>query len=285
MRFTLVVSLALALTACKKSEPPVMAGQAPTGAPGGRSPVTGKVLERIDASPYSYLRLSVASGEIWAAVPQTSVENGAEVTLQNPMPMDGFESKTLKRKFDKILFATLAGPGGAAAPGAPAGAPAGMPPAGGAPAGMPPPAGTMPTGTMPAGMPPGAMPPGMAAQHAAAAAGPADVGEIKVAKASGANGKTIAEIYGQKAQLKEKVVAVRGKVVKYNAGIMGKNWIHLRDGTGAQAKGDNDITVTTGDAANVGDVVVATGKVRLDKDFGAGYAYPVIIEEATVAKK
>ena len=159
----------------------------------------------------------------------------------------------------------------------PAAAP-GMPPAGGAPVGAPP-AGA------PAGMPPGGMPPGMAAQHAAAAAGPADVGEVKVAKATGPNAKTIAEVYGQKGQLKEKVVAVRGKVVKYNSGIMGKNWIHLRDGTGAQGKGDNDITVTTGDVAAVGDVIIVTGTVRLDKDFGAGYAYPVIIEEATIAKK
>ncbi|HVP66682.1 MAG TPA: OB-fold nucleic acid binding domain-containing protein [Anaeromyxobacteraceae bacterium] len=272
MRIALVVSLALALTACKKSEPPTMAAQAPAPgtAPGGANAVKGKVVERIDAAPYSYLRLSTPSGEIWAAVPQTTVANGTDVTLENPMAMDGFESKTLNRKFDKILFATLAGAAPAAAPG--------MPPAGGAPVGAPP-AGA------PAGMPPGGMPPGMAAQHAAAAAGPADVGEVKVAKATGPNAKTIAEVYGQKGQLKEKVVAVRGKVVKYNSGIMGKNWIHLRDGTGAQGKGDNDITVTTGDVAAVGDVIIVTGTVRLDKDFGAGYAYPVIIEEATIAKK
>jgi hypothetical protein len=124
----------------------------------------------------------------------------------------------------------------------------------------------------------------MAAQHAAAAAGPADVGDVKVAKASGANAKTIAEIYGQKAQLKEKKVTFRGKVVKANSGIMGKNWFHLRDGSGAQAKGDNDITITSDASAAVGDVVVVTGVVRLDKDFGAGYAYPVIIEEATLTK-
>jgi len=279
MRIALVVSLALALTACKKSEPPTMAAQAPApGAAPAAGGVKGKVVERIDAAPYSYLRLSTAQGEVWAAVPQTTVANGAEVTLENPMAMDGFESKTLNRKFDKILFATLAGGAPAAAPGMP---PAGMPPAGMPPAGMP------PAGMPPAGMPGGApgMPAGMAAQHAAAAAGPADVGEVKVAKATGANAKTVAEIYGQKGQLKEKTVTVRGKVVKYNSGIMGKNWIHLRDGSGAQGKGDNDITVTTGDSAAVGDVVIVTGTVRLDKDFGAGYAYPVIIEEATVAKK
>jgi hypothetical protein len=67
---------------------------------------------------------------------------------------------------------------------------------------------------------------------------------------------------------------------------MGKNWLHVRDGTGAQAKGDNDITVTTsGGEWQVGDVVTVVGTVRTDKDFGAGYAYPVIIEEATLTKK
>ena len=186
----------------------------------------GKVVEKIDAAPYSYLKLSGPAGEIWAAVPQTAVAVGAEVVIENPMAMDGFESKTLNRKFDRILFGTLGGQGGAAAA-----APAGMPPGGGhAP-------------RRDASSRRDA--PGMAAQHAAAGAGPADVADVKVPKATGANAKTIAEIYGQKAQLKEKKVTVRGKVVKANSGIMGKNWFHVRDGSGTQAKGDNDITVTT----------------------------------------
>jgi len=273
MRLVLVVLVALAVTACKKSDAPA-ASQAPAaGAPGapaaGATVVKGKVVEKIDAAPYSYLKLSGPTGEIWAAVPQTAVAVGAEVVIENPMAMDGFESKTLNRKFDKILFGTLGGQGGAAAA-----APAGMPPAG-----MPPPG--MPPGAMP---PPGGMPPDMAAQHAAAGAGPSDVADVKVPKATGANAKTIAEIYGQKAQLKEKKVTVRGKVVKANSGIMGKNWFHVRDGSGTQAKGDNDITITTDGQAAVGDVVVIVGVVRVDKDFGAGYAYPVIIEEATFSK-
>jgi hypothetical protein len=266
--------VALAVTACKKSEAPV-AAQAPAapGAPAaGAGAVRGKLIERIDAAPYSYLKLQGPAGEIWAAVPQAAVEKGADVVIENPMPMDGFESKTLNRKFDKIYFGTLGGQGGAPQAAAP-GAPAGMPPGG-----MPPGAGAMGGGAM------GGPPPGMAAQHAAAAAGPADVGDVKVPKATGANAKTVAEIYGQKAQLKEKKVTVKGKVVKANSGIMGKNWLHLRDGSGTAEKADNDITVTTDGTAAVGDVVVITGVVRVDKDFGAGYAYPVIIEEATVGK-
>jgi hypothetical protein len=273
MRLALAVLLALAVTACKKSNAPTPAqGPAAAGGPAAALPanaVGGKVLERIDAAPYSYLRVQGAGGEFWAAVPQTAVEKGADVVIDNAMPMDGFESKTLNRKFDKIFFGQLGGQGGAQAA-----APAGMPPGG-----MP------PAGAAPGQMPPGGMPPGgMAAQHAAAAAGPTDVGDVKVPKASGANAKTVAEVHAQKAQLKEKKVTVRGKVVKSNSGIMGKNWIHVRDGSGSAEKGDNDITVTSEQAASVGEVVVITGVVRTDKDFGAGYSYPVIIEEAVYSK-
>ena len=73
-----------------------------------------------------------------------------------------------------------------------------------------------------------------------------------------------------------------GKVVKYNAGIMGKNWIHLRDGSGDASKDTNDILVTTQAQAKVGDVVTASGIVRTNKDFGAGYTYKVLIEDAAL---
>ena len=266
MRYVSVLAVILALAACKKSEPPAAPAQ-PQGAAPGEQPadIKGKVAERIDAAPYSYLRLTTQQGEIWAAVPQSNVTAGVEVTVEGPMPMDGWESKTLNRKFDRLVFGTLKGQARLAQPGskAPGAAPAqpGMPP----------------------GMPPGP-PPGMAAQHAAAATGPADVGSVKVEKAAGADARTVLEIHSQRAQLKEKKVAVRGKVVKFTAGIMGRNWVHLRDGTGAQDKGNNDLTVTTGDTAAVGEVVVAKGVVRIDKDFGAGYAYPVIVEDAKLTK-
>ena len=72
---------------------------------------------------------------------------------------------------------------------------------------------------------------------------PADIGPIKVAKASGANAYTVAELVAQASKLKDKPVRVSGKVVKYNGGIMGKNWLHLQDGTGAA--GANDMLVTS----------------------------------------
>lgn len=125
-----------------------------------------------------------------------------------------------------------------------------------------------------------AMPAGHPAPAEAAAA-PADV---RVDKATGANARTVAEIVGQGAKLKDKPVVVRGKVVKYNPGIMGKNWLHLRDGTGSEAAGNNDILVTTLHEAKLGDVVTVKGIVHANKDFGGGYAYKVLVEDATLQK-
>ena len=256
-RLSVVLLVALTVAGCKKKEAaPVPGAEAAPQAAAGA--LKGKVLERLDAPPYSYLKLQTAQGEAWAAVPKTDAATGSEVTIQGAMPMQGFESKTLNRKFDVVYFGTLAGAGGAA--------PAAMPGQGGAMGGE---------------MPPN--PQDIAAQHKAAAAGPADVGDVKVPKASGADARTVAEIYAQRTALKEKPVTLRGKVVKFNEGIMNRNWVHLRDGTGASGK-DNDITVTTSDKTAVGDVVVVKGTVRLDKDFGAGYAYPVIVEDAKISK-
>lgn len=99
-----------------------------------------------------------------------------------------------------------------------------------------------------------------------------------IAKATG--GKTIAEIYAAVPDLKGKSVAVRGRVVKFNPNIMGKNWLHIQDGTGAA--GTDDLTVTTATAAKVGDTVLVTGAVSANKDFGAGYKYAVILDDAKV---
>jgi len=261
-RLSAVLFVAVALAGCKKSEPPAIAP--PAAAPNAvetaqaappSASLKGKVLERLDAPPYSYLRIQSGKEEVWAAVPKAEVSKGAEVTVLNAMPMADFESKSLKRKFAVVYFGTLEGssPAAAAAPGTP---------------------------------PPGMenSPAGMAQQHAKAAQGPANVGDVKVPKATGADARTVSEVYAQKGALKEKTVTIRGKVVKFNPGIMGKNWVHLQDGSGKADKQDNDITVTTQDMTTVGDTIVVKGTVRVDKDFGAGYAYPVIIEEATLGK-
>ena len=94
----------------------------------------------------------------------------------------------------------------------------------------------------------------------------------------------VAEIVAKRTELKDKPVEVRGQVVKFTPGVMGKNWIHLRDGTGSAADGTNDVTVTTKAEAKVGDVVLVKGVVRIDRDLGSGYAYKVLVEDATLAK-
>ena len=100
-----------------------------------------------------------------------------------------------------------------------------------------------------------------------------------IAKAEG--GQTVAGLYAAKDQLEGETVAIRGKVVKVNAGIMGKNWLHVRDGSGEE--GSNDLTVTTtGAIPAVGDTVLVSGAVGLNRDFGMGYTYPLILEDADV---
>jgi hypothetical protein len=123
----------------------------------------------------------------------------------------------------------------------------------------------------------------MAAMHAGVSK-PVDVGDVKVAKATGPDARTVAEVVAKRADLKDKTVVVRGKVVKFTPGVMDKNWIHLRDGTGSAADGTNDVVVTTKEETQIGAVVLVKGVVHTDKDLGSGYSYKVLIEEATLQK-
>ncbi len=112
-----------------------------------------------------------------------------------------------------------------------------------------------------------------------------DVGDVKVAKATGADARTVAEIVGGRSALKDKSVTVRGKVVKFTPGVMGKNWVHLQDGSGNAKDGSNDVVVTTQGETKVGDVVLVKGTVKTDVDLGSGYKYAVLVENATLSAK
>ena len=100
--------------------------------------------------------------------------------------------------------------------------------------------------------------------------------EISVERAEG--GITIGELLADPDSYAAKTVRIKGQVTKVNRAIMGKNWIHLQDGTNASGK--FDLTITTQEQANVGDVVTFEGTIVLNKDFGAGYVYAVLMEEA-----
>lgn len=92
--------------------------------------------------------------------------------------------------------------------------------------------------------------------------------------------KTVEQVYADRDRLKGKQVQVRGKVVKFTPGILGKNFLHIQDGTGKE--GTNDLTVTSQQAATIGDKVTISGILDTDKDFGAGYTYKVILENAKI---
>lgn len=94
---------------------------------------------------------------------------------------------------------------------------------------------------------------------------------------------TIEEIYANKAELKGKTVRVHGKVVKVSTAIMGRNWIHIEDGTGSGDKVKIVFRSKT-ETATVGTEVTATGRLDVDVDFGMGYFYPVIVEDTTFTK-
>ena len=106
----------------------------------------------------------------------------------------------------------------------------------------------------------------------------------KTKKASGPDAYTVAELYEKSTDLDKKGIVVRARIVKVSPNIMGKNWLHVQDGSGSASKGNNDVIVTTSDLLSVGDVVTVKGTLYKNKDFGSGYKYAVIVEEASVKK-
>lgn len=221
---------------------------APADAPQQRF-FRGTVVETMDSGGYTYVQVDGGTEKIWAAAPQFPIKVGDKVTVPEGMPMQNYESKTLNRTFDVVHFVGAIGKGDE--PPAPA---AGAPMAEQA---------QMPEGAHPK------LDPAQAAKEA-------NVSFSDIKKAD----KTVGEIFAEQNALGGKAVAVRGKVVKFSPQIMGKNWVHVQDGTGAA--GTNDLTVTTGDSVKVGDTVLVTGTVTLKKDFGMGYKYDVIIENGSV---
>lgn len=208
---------------------------------------SGKVIETLESAGYTYVRVDTGGAQHWAAAPQFVVEVGDTVSVGNAVPMRNYHSKTLDRDFEVVYFTGDARVHGES------------------------PAASGNLSALPKGHPP-------VTGHGSPAQ-PAPLFDFSdINKADG--GKRISEIYRDKARLNGKEVAVRGRVVKMNANIMGRNWIHIQDGTGE--KGGNDLTVTSTNRAKAGDVVLVTGKVTTDRDFGGSYQYSIIIEDAKI---
>ncbi len=221
--------------------------QQPAAADGAVQTVTGPVVETMDAANYTYVRITTDKGDLWAASSQFKVAVGDRVVVPLETPMQNFSSKSLNRTFPLIYFASrITREGESAAP------------------------------------------PPMAIAHAPSGGGSApaaaDAGAVTTPIEPAAGGTTVAKIWADRKALAGKTVTVRGKVVKFNGGILDRNWVHIQDGTGKAADGTNDLLVTSDAAAKVGDVVTVTGTVAVDKDFTAGYAYKVMLEKAAFGK-
>jgi hypothetical protein len=234
----------------------------------------GEVLEATDVPNYSYYRIGARGSEgTWVAVPSAQLKVGERARVRNATRMTDFSSTTLKRTFPVIYFGTLEG-------------------------------GASPHGLVPAAS--GGDPHARSADpharsasdpHAMSAdphAGSADphrgiqqgVAEVKpVSRAPGPDGKTVAEVIGQRSALAGKTVRVHATVVKSTPGVLGRTYLHLRDGSGDAAAGTHDLAATTAATPAVGDVVIVEGVVAVDRDIGSGYKFPTIVEDATIVSK
>ncbi len=210
---------------------------------------SGTVLETMNSGGYTYIQVDTGKEKIWAAAPQFAVKVGDPVVVPAGMPMTNFHSTTLNRTFELIYFVPGMAGQDAAADAKPE------------------------PGAMGRGLP--QMPPG----HPPAVAKTA-VDFSGIAKAQG--GMTVSEVITGKDKLAGRQVVLRGKVVKFLSEIMGKNWLHVQDGTGDSGTNDLTVTVAPETVAKVGDTVLVKGIVTTDKDFGYGYKYEVILEDAQV---
>ncbi len=249
MKRTLILMLAglviLAVTSsCKDQTPEPAEQQMPAAHNLAAQGKAGTVVETMNAGGYTYIQVDTEKEKIWAAAPEFQVKVGDVVVVPEGMAMPNHHSKTLNRDFDLVYFVNSVLVGGDKP--------------------------SLTTGVeMPEGHPP---------INVKARSKDLEVDLSGIKKAEG--GKTVAEIFSERADFDGKVVVVRGKVVRFLPAIMGKNWIHLRDGTGSE--GTNDLTITTASMAKVGDTILVSGPLTLDKDFGFGYKYEVIIEDAKI---
>ncbi|MBW8333058.1 MAG: GW dipeptide domain-containing protein [Prolixibacteraceae bacterium] len=196
-----------------------------------------KVEEVIQASQYTYLKVSENGAENWIAVNRQEAEKGEIYYYNKALEMKNFHSKELERDFETIYFvqeiSTLPIIGDVQTP----------------------------------------------AQQGNKVASTQKEG-ISVAPAEGS--VSIAQLYAGRNDYAGKTIKMKGQVVKVNEEVMGKNWIHIQDGS---KDGENfDLTITTLDKAVVDEVVTFEGTITLNKDFGYGYSYELIMEDAKLVK-
>ncbi|WP_310599044.1 DNA-binding protein [Desulfobulbus sp.] len=264
---------------------PVLAAEQPANPPKEMSAeaaldgvaLQGNVLETMNSNGYTYLLLDAAQGKIWVAIPETQVKVGQSLAIAPGMTMFNFTSKTLNRTFDRIVFAPGPDKGSRPAAAAEAAKPA---QGGGFDAALRAEA----AGAKDAAAPAEGGSDASLGTSTGSAGAVVPSSEVNVHKAAGPNSYSVGECFEQGKELNGKTVRVRGKVMKISRMIMGKNWLHIQDGTGNPLKNHHDLVVTTQEDPGEGTVVTIEGKLAADKDFGAGYRYDVLVEDAKIEK-
>jgi len=244
----LTAALLVTQVGCTKSGQEPVTDNPAMASPVPEGAVRGKVLETMNSGGYTYVLIETDRDSIWVAGRQTPVQVGDVVQASDGMAMTDFESKSLNRTFDVVYFS-----GGLENLSAPALAE------------------DQPGGALPAG-------------HAGTD-GSVETKTVDINVPEFEPGQNIAYVYANKDALADQQISLRGKVVKYNGGILGTNFIHIQDGSGDAADGSNDLTVTSDATTAVGETVVLTGTIILNKDFGAGYNFPVMMEDASITKE
>lgn len=206
-----------------------------------------EVKEVIQTSKYTYLRVTENGTEKWVAVSKTNAAVGDKYYYNGDLQMNNFHSKELNRDFPTIFFISQIS--------------------------QYPIAGNMPASQTQKPIPqPG--------NGATAHTGRPQVQETPVKLDKKKGELSIAELYQKKKQFANKEITIRGVVVKVNEQVMGRNWVHIQDGT--KFGSDFDLTVTGQFRPSINQEITIKGTVFVDKNFGSGYFYPLIIEKATL---
>lgn len=204
-----------------------------------------EVAEVIQGSTYTYMRVKENGNEKWVAVTRQDAASGDVFYYDQELQMNNFHSKEIDRTFEMIYFVSNISKT---------------------------PLGSENSGAM------GAMGGMMGGAEHTGKVNTQQNSSIHLEKKAGEI--TVANVFANRADYSEKEVEIRGIVVKVNPEVMGKNWIHIQDGT--SDNGNFDLTVTSTGLAEVNDEITVKGKIILNKDFGYGYSYEVIMEDATV---
>jgi hypothetical protein len=244
MRIFVMLVLVVVFSSCVRNKNGMMTQD--QSAANGKS---FEVVEVIQGNTYTYIRVKENMSEKWIAVSKQEVQQGGVYYYEEGLAMPNFHSKEIDKTFDEIYFVSNI----STTP---------IVKSGGAMGGM------------------GAMG-GAGAQSHSGKVSTEQNSAITLEKQAGEI--TVAQVFANRNDYSGKEIEIRGVVVKVNKEVMGKNWIHIQDGT--NDNGNFDLTVTSTDLADVNDEITVKGKIILNKDFGYGYSYDVIMEDAVLVNK